>query len=247
MNSEFEIHSERNSLEETHLEKFILKEIHLRNKIIYLCFMNYIEALQKRYSVKKFNQELKVSNETIQTILEAGKLSASSLGLQPYKIFVVESDEMKQKLIPAFHNPSQISTCSHLIVIISKKEVEEKYVDGYFRHISETREIPLENLDLFRKNIEGYTQAQNPKEIEIWAEKQSYIVLGNLMFAAALENVDTCPMEGFDQNLIGELLALNTEKEKVAVTLALGFRAEDDAFQTMKKVRKPNDKLFKFL
>lgn len=209
--------------------------------------MNYIEALNQRYSVKKFDRDKKVSAEKLGNILEAGKLSASSMGLQPYKIIVVESDEMKQRLIPSFHNPSQITTCSHLIVIISKKNVDESYVDGYFRHISEVREIPLESLDLFRRNIESYTNSPSQNEVASWAEKQAYIVLGNLMFAAALEQVDSCPMEGFKKDIIEEILAVDTEKESVAVTLALGYRAEDDAFQHLKKVRKPQDKLFKFL
>ena len=207
--------------------------------------MDYLEALQKRYSVKKFDDQKKISPEILKNILEAGKLSASSLGLQPYKIIVVETDGMKEKLIPAFHNPSQISTCSHLIVIISKKIVEGSYVDGYFRHISEVREIPIENLDLFRKNINSYTE--NNTEVQSWAEKQSYIVLGNLLFAAALENVDTCPMEGFNQEKIDEILELDIEKEKVAVTLAIGYRSEEDHFQNLKKVRKPDEKLFKFI
>ncbi|ACU08792.1 Oxygen-insensitive NAD(P)H nitroreductase [Flavobacteriaceae bacterium 3519-10] len=209
--------------------------------------MNYIEALNQRYSVKKFDRDKKVSGEKLGNILEAGKLSASSMGLQPYKIIVVESDEMKQKLIPSFHNPSQITTCSHLIVITSKKNVDDSYVDGYFRHISEVREIPLESLDLFRRNIESYTNSPSQNEVASWAEKQAYIVLGNLMFAAALEQVDSCPMEGFKKDIIEEILAVDTEKESVAVTLALGYRAEDDAFQHLKKVRKPQDKLFKFL
>ena len=209
--------------------------------------MNYIEALNQRYSVKKFDRDKKVSGEKLGNILEAGKLSASSMGLQPYKIIVVESDEMKQQLIPSFHNPSQITTCSHLIVIISKKNVDDSYVDGYFRHISEVRDIPLESLDLFRRNIESYTNSPSQNEVANWAEKQAYIVLGNLMFAAALEQVDSCPMEGFKKDIIEEILAVDTEKESVAVTLALGYRAEDDAFQHLKKVRKPQDKLFKFL
>ena len=98
--------------------------------------MNYLEALSRRYSVKKFNTEI-IPQDVLHNILESGKLSASSLGLLPYKIVVVESEEMKQKLIPAFYNPSQISTCSHLIVIISKKTIEESYIRGYFNHISE--------------------------------------------------------------------------------------------------------------
>ena len=207
--------------------------------------MDYLEALKKRYSVKKFDPAKKVSPEILQRILEAGKLSASSMGLQPYTILVVESREMLQNLIPAFYNPSQIASCSHLIVIVSKKNIEGSYVDGYFRHISEVREIPVENLGSFRKNIESYTDSN--ADVQIWAEKQSYIVLGNLMFAAALEHVDSCPMEGFRKEIIEQILAINTQKEGIAVTLALGYRSEDDEFQKMKKVRKPDEKLFKFI
>lgn len=208
--------------------------------------MNYLEALSRRYSVKKFNKEI-IPQEVLHNILESGKLSASSLGLQPYKILVVESEEMKQKLIPAFYNPSQISTCSHLIVIISKKTIDENYIRGYFNNISEVRNIPLENLDLFKNSISQHIVQKSQDEIFNWAEKQSYIVLANLMYAAAIENIDTCPMEGFREDLIEKILDINPETEKVTVTLAIGFRSEEDLFQHMKKVRKPNEKLFKFI
>jgi nitroreductase len=209
--------------------------------------MNYLEALSRRYSVKKFNPESIIPQQILLNILESGKLAASSQGLQPYKIFVIESKEMKEKLIPAFYNPSQISTCSHLIVLISKKSMEENYLEGYFNHISEVREHPVENLDLFRKSITKHFSRQEHDDILNWAEKQSYIVLANLMYAAAIENVDTCPMEGFRQELIEQILDIDNEKEKVTVTLALGYRSEEDQFQHMKKVRKPNEKLFKFM
>ncbi|KQT15554.1 NAD(P)H-dependent oxidoreductase [Chryseobacterium sp. Leaf404] len=209
--------------------------------------MNYLEALSRRYSVKKFNPERRIPQDVLLNILEAGKLAASSQGLQPYKIFVVESSEMKKNLIPAFYNPSQISTCSHLIVLVSKKNVEEAYLDGYFKHISDVRSLPVENLDPFRKSISKHFSSQEHQDILNWAEKQSYIVLANLMYAAAIENIDTCPMEGFRQELIEKILNIDSENEKVTVTLALGYRAEDDDFQNLKKVRKPNDKLFKFI
>ncbi|WET48333.1 NAD(P)H-dependent oxidoreductase [Chryseobacterium indologenes] len=208
--------------------------------------MNYLEALSRRYSVKKFNHQI-IPQETLYNILESGKLSASSLGLQPYKIIVVESEEMKQKLIPAFYNPSQISTCSHLVVIVSKKNIEENYIQGYFKHISEVRETPLEMLAPFKNRINQHINQKTQDEIFNWAEKQSYIVLANLMYAAAIENIDSCPMEGFRQDVIEKTLNINPETEKVTVTLALGYRSEEDYFQHMKKVRKPNEKLFKFI
>ena len=207
----------------------------------------YLEALQQRYSVKKFDNEKTVSPEILKSILRAAQLSASSMGLQPYEILVVESENLKQKLIPAFYNPSQISTCSHLIVLIAKKNMDENYLGSYFQYISKIREIELETLDPFKKNINNLIQKLSSEETNVWAEKQCYIVLGNLMFAAALENVDTCPMEGFNKEKIEEILELDTENESVSVTLAIGYRAEDDIFQNFKKVRKPDDKLFKFL
>ena len=209
--------------------------------------MMYLEALQQRYSVKKFDKEKIVPAENIKNILKAAQLSASSLGLQPYEILVVESEDVKQKLIPAYYNPSQISTCSHMIILVSKKNLDENYLGKYFQHISKVRDIALENLDPFKNTINQHVERLSAEEINFWAEKQAYIVLGNLMFAAALENVDTCPMEGFNKEKIEEILKINTENESVSVTLALGYRAEDDIFQNFKKVRKPDDKLFKFL
>ncbi len=208
--------------------------------------MNYLNALRQRYSVKKFDQEKTVAPEQISNILKAAQLSASSLGLQPYQFWVVESKEMKEKLIPAFYNPSQISTCSHLIVIVTKN-IGAEYIDLYFNHISATREIPLENLNPFKKSIDSHIERLGQTQMTDWAEKQAYIALGNLMFAAAIESVDTCPMEGFDAEKIKEILQINPETEKVAVTLALGYRSEDDDFQRLKKVRKPDEKLFRFL
>lgn len=209
--------------------------------------MNYNEALQKRYSVKKFNPDLKIPSDTLKDILEAGKLAASSLGLQPYRIIVAESQNALQDLIPAFYNPSQITTCSHLVVIVSRKNIDGNYINNYFDHITTEREIPLENLDRFRNSIEGFIEKQNNDEVLSWNEKQAYILLANLMFASALEKVDTCPMEGFRQDEIEKILAINTETEKVTVTLALGYRSDEDHSQNLKKIRKPNEKLFKFI
>ena len=209
--------------------------------------MNYLEALNKRYSVKRFDTEKTVSADALYHILEAARLSASSLGLQPYKILIVESPALKEQLIPAFYNPSQISTCSHLIVIVSKNNIEPQYIGDYFSNISQTREVPLESLNPFKESISSHIEKLSADEVMTWADKQCYIVLGNLMFAAALENVDTCPMEGFKQEKIDEILELDTATEKVAVTLALGYRSAEDEFQNFKKVRKPKEKLFKFI
>lgn len=208
--------------------------------------MNYLEALAWRYSVKKFSGE-KIDPQSLQNILEAGRLSVSSLGLQPYKLIVIASDEQKEKLIPAFYNKSQVTTCSHIVAIVSKTKIDTEYVDGYFSHISKERNIDLELLAAFRKNIEQYTSSHTENDLRHWSEKQAYILLGTMIVAAAEEGIDTCPMEGFRHDVISELLELNNEEERVAVVLTLGKRAEDDEFQHFKKVRKPVEKFIKFI
>ena len=208
--------------------------------------MNYLEALNWRYSVKKFDRR-KISSEKLNNILEAGRLSVSSLGLQPYHLLVVENDETIQKLIPAFYNPSQISTCSHLIALVTKTHINKEYVDNYFGHIINERGVTLEQLSAFRNNINLFLENYTQKELESWSEKQSYIVLGSLIMASAEEEIDTCPMEGFKSEIIEDVLKIDKEHEKIAVVLALGYRAEDDIFQNFKKVRKPADKFIKFL
>ena len=208
--------------------------------------MNYLDALNWRYSVKKFDRK-KIPSEKLNSILEAGRLSVSSLGLQPYHLLVVENDETIQKLIPAFYNPSQISTCSHLIALVSKTNINKEYVDNYFNHIINERGVTLEQLVAFRNNINSQLENQTSQEMESWSEKQSYIVLGSLIMASAQENIDTCPMEGFRQDILEDILKIDKESEKIAVVLTLGYRAEDDNFQNFKKVRKPADKFIKFL
>lgn len=152
--------------------------------------MNYLEALNWRYSVKKFDGK-KITPEALDNILEAGRLSVSSQGLQPYHLIVIGDDDALRKLAPAFYNPSQISTCSHLIVLVSKTNINQDYVDNYFTHIVNERGITLEQLSSFKKNINQLLNHYTQQELENWSEKQSYIMLGSMIMAAAQESVDT--------------------------------------------------------
>lgn len=209
--------------------------------------MNYIEALQKRYSVKKFDKEQKVPQEKVENIIEAARLSASSLGLQPYRLMVLHTEEMLEKVAPAFFNPSQVSTCSHLVFVITQKELEDSYIQSFLENVAQTRNMQMENLAPFQKIIFDFREMKRPDGFLHWNEKQSYLLLGHLLVAAALENIDTCPMEGFIKEKLYDTLGVDPAQEEVSVALALGMRAEDDFFQTMKKVRKPQEKFVKYL
>lgn len=206
--------------------------------------MDYLLALRRRYSVKKFDADRKIAPEVMDRIYQAAQLSVSSLGLQPYKIWVTGDRPKIENLIPAFQNPTQLETCSHLAIITVHRELTDNYIDSYFDLISKTRDTPAENLQDFKNGVIRYRNAQAPASIQLWNEKQSYIVLGNLIFAAALENVDTCPMEGFHPAQVANLLKIDKRQYTVTAAVAFGYRAADDPFAQFKKVRKPMAELF---
>lgn len=208
--------------------------------------MDYLEALNWRYSVKKFSGE-KIPEAQLDRIIEAARLSASSMGLQPYKMLVVETPELKTQLSEAFYQQQQVETCSHLLIFVSRKTISENYIDTYFNNIAETRGLLPNELRAFRNSVEGFTQYMSPEESEHWSDKQAYIALGNSLLACALEKIDTCPMEGFNRKMVEDILEIDTENYKVAVSLAIGYRAADDDFQNLKKVRKPLEKFTKRL
>lgn len=203
--------------------------------------MNYLEALRTRYAVKKFDSQKKLSQQQLDNILEATRLSASSLGLQPYRLMVVQNPDKLQELIPAFANPSQVSTCSHLLVFITQKYVSDEYMDRYISSMAEQRGIPRENLVNFRMAMAGFRNSKDAAQVQAWNGEQTYLALGTALMAAALEGIDSCPMEGFFPDKLNMMLNINSETEYPAVILALGFRAEDDSFQSMTKVRKPQE------
>ena len=161
--------------------------------------MNYLEALNWRYSVKKFDGN-QIPKEIIDNILEAGRLSVSSLGLQPYYLLVINNKEKIKSLTDAFYNTNQISTCSHLVVLVSKKQIDPNYIDSYFNHIATEREITIDQLSSFRKNIDDFITNSLDNDLSNWTDKQAYIVLGTMIMAAAQEKIDTCPMEGYKLN-----------------------------------------------
>ena len=205
---------------------------------------NYIEALKWRYATKKFDSSKKVAAEDLNILKEAMQLSASSYGLQPYKIFVIEDQEIRKQLQPAAYGQSQIVDASHLIVIANKADFDENLVDSYVDEISKVRGIEPAQLsgmaDYMKKNVVDLAVEMKAQ----WTAKQTYIVLGNLLAAAAQLKIDTCPMEGFDAKKFNEILGLANNDYNASVIVALGYRSIDDATQHLPKVRRPQEVLF---
>jgi len=208
---------------------------------------NYIESLNWRYATKKFDASKKVSNEQLETILEATRLSASSYGLQPYHIFIITNSEIREKLKPVSWGQSQITDASHLIVFASKTTFDNNLIDEYVSTIANTRELPVESL-------KGYSDFMKSKLVplpdavkENWASKQIYIALGNLLSAAAVIEVDTCPIEGLEPAAYDEILGLSGKNLTTIVAAAIGFRSDEDSTQHYKKVRQSKEKIFTHL
>lgn len=203
-----------------------------------------IEHRTWRYATKQFDPSKKVSDQDLETLLEATRLSASSYGLQPYHIFVISDQETKEKLKPVSWNQSQITDASHLIVFANASDFGEELVDDFIENTSATRSIPSENL-------KGYSDFMKSKLVSLpsetksnWTAKQAYLAFGNLMQAAAELKIDTCPMEGFEADKYNEILGLSEKNLNATVVLTIGYRSEEDATQHLPKVRKSTEELF---
>ncbi|RNL85653.1 NAD(P)H-dependent oxidoreductase [Sinomicrobium pectinilyticum] len=203
-----------------------------------------IESLNWRYATKKFDPSAKVSAEDLNTLKEAIRLSASSYGMQPYEVFVIEDPEIRRQLKEASWGQPQITDASHLIVFASKTDVTAKDTEAYMNNISKTRNIPVESLSGF-SNMINNSVISLPQEVKsTWAAKQAYIALGNLLASAAQLQIDACPMEGFDAEGYNKILGLKEKGLNAAVIATIGYRSSEDEMQHLPKVRKPSEELF---
>ncbi|QSS97146.1 NAD(P)H-dependent oxidoreductase [Psychroflexus sp. ALD_RP9] len=206
-----------------------------------------IDDLNWRYATKSFDSSKSIDDETLNTLKEAVRLTASSYGLQPYEVFIIQDKDLRLKLKSASFNQSQITDSDYLVVFAVNTVIDEAYLDRYIKNIAETREINVEDLSGMRDAIAG-TVLQFPQDQKLnWAKKQAYIGLGNLLASAARLRIDACPMEGFDNKQYDEILNLEAKNLTSAVIATIGYRSEDDSLQNAKKVRKSNEEFFNHL
>ena len=208
--------------------------------------MSIIDNLHWRYATKRMDGK-KVNQETLDLILEATQLSASSYGLQPYTILVISDPEIKATLSPAAYNQPQIIESSHLLVFCVPEKITQEHVDAYMNDIAETRGINVTDLQGFSNTISGTINGLTAEQHQVWATKQAYIALGTALAAAAEQKVDATPMEGFSAPSFDTILNLTEQGLKSVVILALGFRSEEDELAKAPKVRKSKEALYSFL
>jgi nitroreductase len=205
--------------------------------------MDLLQILNWRYATKRMNGA-KVSEDKINRILEAVRLSASSVGLQPYTVFVIENKDLLSEIQVIAHNQPQISACSHLLVFAAWDNFSDERIAAYERLFKEVRG---ENSPGLQNYVEWFKQKaqQTANENFAWFARQAYIALGTALIAAANEQVDSTPMEGFNNEELDKLLNLKEKGLRSVAIMPLGYRDEENDYNVkLAKVRKNDDSLF---
>ena len=204
----------------------------------------FMEAMDFRHACKVFDETKKVTNEDMKFILEAGRKSPSSFGMEGWKFLVITNEELKAKIRPVCWNQVQVTSCSHLVIVLaaidavkpSSGEVERKF---------KRREMPQEKLDMYLGLYADHLKQtlSSDENIYAWTAKQSYIALGNMMTAAAIKGIDSCPIEGFEKENLEKILELDTSKFQVACVLPFGYRINEQSTQ----LREPLENIVEFI
>lgn len=209
--------------------------------------MDIIKALEWRYATKKFDSEAIIPEETISLLKQAFSLTASSYGLQPVKLLIVSNKSTLNDLVPLSMNQKQVGQASHLCVFCVETKIDEAYIRTFFDRIISINNTPDEALNPFRTSVINSFKAKSDDDVFKWGAKQAYLAMGNMLTVCATQGVDACPMEGFDPVEYDRFFKLNEQGLRSVLVMPIGYRAKDDMFGAMKKVRKPlNESIIEF-
>ena len=206
--------------------------------------MSLIENLKWRHAVKAYNPAQKVSKENLETILEAARLAPTSSGLQPFRVIVVENQELKEKMVKGALNPEVMRDCSHVLVFAAWDSYSEEKIDKVYDYHTDVRDLPRGRFSDYTDKLKGLYNAQTAEQHFVHAARQTYIALGLAMAQAAELKIDSTPAEGFNNEVVDEILGLKDLGLKSVTLLYLGYRdLEKDYLSHMKKVRIPMEEL----
>lgn len=204
----------------------------------------FTKAMDFRHACKVFDETKKIPGEEMRYILEAGRKSPSSFGMEPWKFLVITNEELKAKLRPECWDQVQITSCSHLVIVLAAIEsvkVESGIPEKRFRR----REMPQETLDFYLELYAGHLKKvlSSDENIYAWTAKQTAIAAANMMSAAAYIGIDSCPIEGFDKAKVEEILELDTSRYQLSIVLPFGYRINEQSQQ----LRLAFDEVFEFI
>ncbi|MCB0220752.1 MAG: NAD(P)H-dependent oxidoreductase [Chrysiogenetes bacterium] len=204
--------------------------------------MDLMNALEWRYAVRKFSDEV-LSEMEVAALLDVTRLSASSYGLQPYRLLVVESPDIRRELVAHSYGQEKVAACSHLIVFAVQTNIGDALVDEYVRMLAKARGVSSESLQAMAGHIKEALAAKSPEENLQWAHQQAHIALGNLLTSAAMMGIDTCPMGGFDAAGYDRVLGLAKENLTASVICPIGRRDAGDEAAAAPKVRRDYEEI----
>lgn len=194
-----------------------------------------IDAFWFRHACKEFDAERKISSEDFEFILETARLSPCSFGLEPWKFLVVQNPALRQTMLPhVWGGQKQLPTASHVIVTLIRKtgfmRYDSEFVQDFMRRVQKFPEdAALARTAILKKfQQEDFALLESERAMTDWAGKQSYIALGNMMTAAAMIGIDSCPIEGFEQaalqKVLAEEMAVDFNAWGLAYLVAFGYR-----------------------
>ncbi|HFU77456.1 MAG TPA: NAD(P)H-dependent oxidoreductase [Epsilonproteobacteria bacterium] len=205
---------------------------------------NFTKAMDFRHACKIFDETKTIPDDEMHYILEAGRKSPSSFGMEGWKFLVITNEALKAKLRPHCWDQVQITSCSHLVIVLAAIE-NVKPQSGEVEKRFKRREMPQESLDfymdIYAKHLEKTLSSD--ENIYHWTSKQTYIPLANMMTGAAYIGIDSCPIEGFEKEKLEDALDLDTSKWQVSVVVTFGYRLNEQPAQ----LRLPFDEVVTFL
>ncbi|WP_321778381.1 NAD(P)H-dependent oxidoreductase [Sulfurimonas sp.] len=202
------------------------------------------EAMDFRHACKIFDENKKISDEDMKSILEAGVKSPSSFGMEAWKFLVITNEDLKAKLRPACWDQVQITSCSHLVVVLAGIE-SVKPESGIPEKRFARRDMPQEKLDFYLKLYADHLTdtLSSDDNIYAWTAKQTAFAGANMMSAAAVISVDSCPIEGFDKNQVEEILNIDKSKYRLSMLIPFGYRINEQSTQ----LRLPFEEVVEFI
>ena len=206
-------------------------------------YNSLLEALEWRYATNIFDDTQIIEEEVLQGILKAGNLTATAFGAQAYQMILLEGKQWREKLESATFNQKNVQTCSHLLVLAHRTDLDPAYIKEHAAYMEQVRGLEEGSLAGYERGFVNFLKALDEDKKNHWLAKQVYIILGNLMTACAIHAVDACPMEGFNAKLVDEILGLEEKKLNSVLMLPMGYRSEQDKYARTEKVRKPLDEM----
>lgn len=193
---------------------------------------DFMKAMDFRHACKIFDENKKISDEEMHYIMEAARKSPSSFGMEAWKFLVITNEELKAKLRPLCWNQVQITSCSHLVVILAGIE-NVKPESGVPKKRFQRRDMPEEKLEFYLNLYADHLKEtlSSDENIYSWTARQTYIAAGNMMTAAAYIGIDSCPIEGLDKKAVEETLSLDTTKYQLSMILPFGYRVNEQSSQ----------------